>query len=312
MKDNRRARLVLTILLLAAFTLIALDYQSGALGGVRSGTSTVFGPVEGAVDDVTAPIGSFFSSLGHLSGYKSDNAALRRQVSSLQSQLRLTAAQRAQLAQLEKIYGLASQAQYTVVGAKVTAVDNALGFGSSATIDVGSANGVTADETVVDGDGLVGRTVQVGRTSSTIDLANDPSFTVGARLEASQEYGSVTGGGRGAMTLTLDSSTANVAVGDRLVTLGSRANRPFVPEVPIGHVTAVLPQTGSTGRMATVVPYVDYTAIDMVAVVVKAPTTPARDSLLPPKPKATPTPTVTVTVTAKPHSSATPGTSASP
>jgi len=36
MRNARRARLVLTLLLLAAFTLITLDYRSGAGNGLRN------------------------------------------------------------------------------------------------------------------------------------------------------------------------------------------------------------------------------------------------------------------------------------
>ena len=36
MRDNRRARLILAMLLLTAFTLITLDYRSGGGGPLRS------------------------------------------------------------------------------------------------------------------------------------------------------------------------------------------------------------------------------------------------------------------------------------
>ena len=80
MKDTRRARLVLTILLLLAFTLITLDYRSGALDGGRSAAADVFGPIENTVGDVVHPIGSWFSSLGHLGSYKSENDKLEREL----------------------------------------------------------------------------------------------------------------------------------------------------------------------------------------------------------------------------------------
>src|SRR5881227_1262772 len=107
MRDSRRARLILAMLLLTAFTLITLDYRSGGGGPLRTVGNAVFGPVERAASAVARPIGSFFSSLGHLSSYKSDNSKLRKENADLQRRLRLTDADRAHLAAAEKLLNLA-------------------------------------------------------------------------------------------------------------------------------------------------------------------------------------------------------------
>jgi rod shape-determining protein MreC len=304
MRNSRRGRLVLTILLLAAFTLITIDYRSDSLGGVRSAASTIFGPIEDVVDDVTHPIGSWFSSIGHLGKYKDQNQALKNQVSALQAQLHLTALQRAELSQDQRILHLASIAQFRVVAAHVTAFGGGLGSDQTATIDRGSANGIKVNQTVIDGDGLVGRTITVGRTNSTILLGDDPTFAVGARLEGPQlELGKLQGGGLNRlMTLTLYNNSTQLKVGEDLVTAGDSENndQPFVPEVPIGHVTKVVPLNGALAQTALVEPFVNFTTIDTIAVVVQAPKTIKHDSLLPAAP--TPAPTVTVTVTVTPGS----------
>ncbi|HWB65482.1 MAG TPA: rod shape-determining protein MreC [Mycobacteriales bacterium] len=314
MRNSRRARLVLTILLLSAFTLITIDYRSGALGGVRNAASTIFGPIEDAADAVVHPIGSFFSSLGHLNSYKSENGALRRQVAELRNKLNLTAAQRAELAQDQKLLHLAGQAQFTVVGARVTAYGATLGYEQTATINRGSANGIRVGQTVISGDGLVGRTIVVGHSSSTILLASDPTFSVGIRTAAKQlELGTVTGGGvNRPMQLQLYSNTAVLTSGEQVVTLGDSQNndKPFAPEVPVGTISHVNPLHGGLAATAQVKPFVDFTALGVVAVVVKAPQNLKHDSLLPASP--TPAPTVTVTVTGSPGTSTSPNSSTSP
>src|SRR6266567_1070105 len=98
MRDSRRARLILAMLLLTAFTLITLDYRSGGGGPLRRIGNAIFGPIEDAGAAVARPIGSFFSSLGHLSSYKNDNDRLRREVADLNRQLHLTDSDRAHLA----------------------------------------------------------------------------------------------------------------------------------------------------------------------------------------------------------------------
>src|SRR3954452_14021715 len=288
MRDSRRARLVLALLLLTAFTLITLDYRAGSGGPLRAVGNAVFGPVERAVSNVARPVGSFFSSLGHLSSYKSTNAKLRKQNQRLRQQLRLTDSDRSHLSSAEKLLDLAGRAQFRIVPAQVVAVEGALGFEWTATIDVGSGDGIRANMTVVSGDGLVGKTVHVGPTTSTVLLGRDPKFTAGARLERSNEIGNVDGGGRRPMTFTLLGSSNTMKVGDRLVSFASIANRPFVAEVPIGRITKVLPTPGQLFRTAVIAPFVDFTAIDVVGVVVGQPRTIRRDSLLPPSPKPSP------------------------
>jgi rod shape-determining protein MreC len=306
---NRRARLVLTLLLLTAFSLITLDYRSGAFGGVRRVASTIFGPFESVVSDIVHPVGSFFSSLGHLNSYKHENSDLRSRVTQLQGQLRLTQREQNELAQEQKLLRLAGLAQFKIVAARVIAYGSSLGFESTVTIDRGSANGIAMNETVITGAGLVGRVVTVGRDTATVLLANDSKFSAGARLSANTPaIGSVAGGGKGQpLTLTIFDNTVKLSVGEQLVTFGDRPSGPFVPEVPIGRITAVTPQNGQLGETATVQPFVDLGSLDVLAVVVGAPKTIKHDSLLPRSPS--PAPTVTVTVTATPGS--TPASSAS-
>ena len=300
--------MILAVLLLTAFTLVTLDYRGGGGGPLRRIGNAVFGPIENAAAAVARPIGSFFAGLGHLSGYKHDNEQLRKQVQDLRQQLRLTDSDRAHLAAMEKLLHFDQTARFRMVAARITAVGSSLGFESTATIDVGSSSGIQPDQTVIDGDGLVGKTLSVGPSTTTVLLGNDVNFHAGARLEGSEQIGHVDGGGRRPMTFTLLDSQGTLAVGARLVTFGDIANRPFVPEVPIGHITEVEPANGALTRTAIVAPYVHFTTVDVVAVVVGMPHPPKRDSLLPPaiksaQPSPTPTPPPST-----PPASPTPGT----
>ena len=288
MRDTGRARVILALLLLTAFTLVTLDYRGGGGGPLRRIGNAVFGPIEDAAAAVARPIGSFFASIGHLSGYRHDNEQLRKQVSQLRQELRLTDSQRAHLASMEQLLHLDQTAQYRIVAARITAVGSSLGFESTATIDVGSNSGIQPDQTVIDGDGLVGKTLSVGPSTATVLLGNDVNFHAGARLEGSEQIGHVDGGGRRPMTFTLLDSQGDIPMGARLVTFGDVGNRPFVPEVPIGHVTKVQPVNGALTRTAIVAPYVRFSTLDVVGVVVAMPHPPKRDSLLPPKPTPTP------------------------
>jgi rod shape-determining protein MreC len=151
--------------------------------------------------------------------------------------------------------------------------------------------------TVLNGEGLVGRVTTVGPNTATVLLASDPDFTVGTRMEKTDELGFATGQGDQPLSVQFLNGKAKVKEGDRLVTFGSSKDRPFVPGVPVGEVVRVDPSGGDLTRTVYVRPYVGFTKLDIVGVVVQPPRKDPRDTVLPAKPKPKPTPTVTVTVT---------------
>ena len=76
MRDNRRTRVVLALLLLTAFTLITLDIRGGSGSGLRGFGQRVFGPVERAAAAVVRPITDFVDGLTNISSNADKIAAL--------------------------------------------------------------------------------------------------------------------------------------------------------------------------------------------------------------------------------------------
>ena len=182
---------------------------------------------------------------------------------------------------------------------------------------MGSRDGVHAQETVLNGDGLVGTVTQVSKDTSTVLLATDASSVAGARMAGSNQIGAVTGTGKSlsgpyVLTLRLFDANAVLQPGQNVVTFGSVLNRPYVPGVPIGQVTKVEGNGGSLTPTALVRPFVDFTSLGVVGVVIAGPAQNPRDSVLPPAPKPVPTVTVTVTPGATPSVSGTPSAPAGP
>jgi rod shape-determining protein MreC len=288
------------LLIAIAFALITVDIRGGQnspVDGARRAAATVFGPVENGVSSVVDPVGNAVSAVRE-SGERHDRIArLEKENAALKARLGSDARNRSRLKQLDRMLRLAGEGQYGIKGAQVIAIGAAQGFSWTITIDVGANDGIQRDMTVLNGDGLVGRVTTVGPDTATVLLANDPDFTVGTRMESSDELGFASGQGDRPLRVQLLNGKAEVKKGDRLVTFGSQADRPFVPGVPVGVVSRVDPSGGDLTRTVYVTPFVSFTKLDIVGVVVQAPKKDPRDTVLPPKPKPTPTPTVTVTVT---------------
>ncbi|MFF7048465.1 rod shape-determining protein MreC [Streptomyces griseorubiginosus] len=300
MRDTRESRLLLVLLIAVAFALITVDIRGGEdspVDGARQAAAAVFGPVENSVSSAVNPVGNAVSAIRD-SGERHDRLAeLEQENAALKAKLGSDDRNSSRLKQLNKMLKIAGEGQYGIKGAQVIAIGAAQGFSWTITVDVGAHDGIQRDMTVLNGDGLVGRVTTVGPDTATVLLANDPDFTVGTRMEASDELGFASGQGDRPLRVELLNGKADVKKGDRLVTFGSQADKPFVPGVPVGVVSRVDPSSGDLTRTLYVTPYVSFTKLDIVGIVVEAPKKDPRDTVLPAKPKPTPTPTVTVTVT---------------
>lgn len=312
MRDTKESRLLLVLLVVIAFALITVDIRGGEnspLDRPRQAAESVFGPVEDAVSGVVDPVGNAVDAVRDSGDRSSTITRLERENAALKQQLGSKDITRNRAQELDKLLRTAGAGQYTVKGAQVIAIGAAQGFSWTVTIDAGSRDGIARDMTVINGDGLVGRVTTVGARTSTVLLANDPDFTVGTRLESSMELGFASGQGERPMRVQLLNGKAVVHKGDRLVTFGSEQGKPFVPGVPVGKVIGVDPSGGNLTKTLQVQPFVGFTRLDVVGVVVVGPRTNPRDGVLPPRPTTPPPPKATATAT--PTAPASPGSTSS-
>ena len=263
MFEARRTRAVLVVLLVVAIALITIDFRDGGTSGAHSAGGRVFGPVERLAGDVT---GVFRGS----SGGGSEITKLQQQNDQLRAQLAQAQASDADAAQLTSVLHL-SKGKYKVVTGSVIAAGG--DYSDTVTINVGSADGITANETVLNGDGLVGTVVSATAATATVQLANDAGSTVGVRMSGTGQIGSLTGSadglsGSAPLKLTLFDANTTLRPGETLVTFGSVGGRPYVPGVPVGTVTSVTTQPGSLTPTALVTPFVDFTGLGVLGVVV--------------------------------------------
>lgn len=267
-RPSSRPRLALIVLLLVSVTFITLDYrmtEGSAFSGLRSAAGAVLGPLQRAAGEAVAPVSRALVALG---GGSTDARRLRRDNERLTEQLRGAQLDRVTAEQLRRLNLLAGLGRYRVAPGRVVALGPAAGLEWTVTIDLGTRDGVRTGMTVVNGDGLVGRVRRADPYTAVVLLAVDPLSAVGSRLEGSGQLGLCTGDGLHAMRLQLLDPQARVAVGDRLVT-GPYGQTTYAAGVPVGTVRAVSRSTGVLVRTAQVQPSVDFTALDVVGVVIK-------------------------------------------
>jgi len=288
--DTRRTRVVLAVLLIAALALITIDARNSSAGPVRRLRALgglIFGSAETFASGVTQPAAAFLDNIGSAARAQATISGLQRQVVRLRAELSQAQLSKAEAAQLTKLLQLAGRGRYRIVAANVIAAGPA--FENTVTIDAGSADGIKPDETVLNGDGLVGTVTSVSSHTATVLLDTDAASTVGVRIAGTGEIGAVTGLGHsqdGPAVLRLQVFDANavLAPGQQLVTFGSVGGRPYVPGVPVGVITRVVASAGSLTKIAYVRPFADDGALGVVGVVIVPPRRNPRDSVLPPRP----------------------------
>lgn len=276
--------------------LAVIDSRDGFTSGLRTATGAVMSPVQTAVSGVARPVSSFFSDWQELGSRKETISNLQDANDELRARLQLMQDGERRVRELDAMLHVAGIGQFKIVPAQVVAIGSAQGFANTILIDAGSLDGVRLDMNVIAGAGLVGRVVQVWKRQSTVALLNDPSSTVGARVEGSGQIGFVSGLGRlHTLQLQLLDPYAPLKVGDRLVSFGV-AHGIYGTGFPVGTVTSIRGKAGTSTRVADVEPFVSMASLDLVSVVIAKPRTDPRDALLPTVP--TPTPTATDTPTA--------------
>jgi rod shape-determining protein MreC len=271
----RSTRVLVVALVSISLVTITVDYREGTDGPLASlgdGALAVVSPLQEAVSKVTHPIGNFFSTLFRLPSIRRDRDVLRERVNTLETHLAEGRADQARLAELEALIGVQESLGIRIetTGAQVIA-NGVSNFEWTITIDKGSSEGIHENMPVVASAGLVGHVVNVGTSSSVVQLIIDPDSSVAGRLDVSRQTGLLSGEGPADLQMSLVEPTVEVAPDEHVVTAGYRiagvAESLYPPNVLIGTVSRVLDEDSATEKFLTVRPAVDFSSLSLVLVV---------------------------------------------
>jgi rod shape-determining protein MreC len=129
----------------------------------------------------------------------------------------------------------------------------------TALLNAGRRDGVEKGQSAVTGAGLAGRVIETGERSSRLLLLTDLNSRVPVTLEASRWRGILAGDNTARPRLLFLPNSAEVAVGDRVVSSGDGGVAP--PGLPIGVVAQI-----AEGEIR-VQPFVDWDRLEYLSVV---------------------------------------------
>ena len=294
-EPRRRSRTLLAVLVLVSLVLITIDYRQGdggAVAAIQRGALTVFGPVAEGFGEVVRPIGGFFSGIGSLGSLRDENAALKQDLQDIRERQVSMADLQRENDQLRAQLGMRDRLGYTTTAARVIA-QPPTSIERSVLLDVGADNGLLPGMAVMNEFGLVGKLTEVTASNARVELLTSPNARYGVRVADSGETGLLTGSGANPFQLELLDKEAEVATDAQIVTQTFTGTS--IPDgIPVGVVEA---RRGQASRFHSVRPYVDFTRLTLVQVVLDFPIQPSElpeEDRVPapdlPRPEVTPVP----------------------
>lgn len=267
-----RGRILLLAFLALSIVVITLDFRqtTDVLDRAKDISNAIVTPIQRGLATVFRPVGNFFSSLSELSDLRGDNAAMRNQIEEMEAEITEAESVLNENARLRELLELEeSYVSMDLLTASVIARPPS-NYKWAVEIDKGANDGIEEDMAVMDPDGLVGKIIRVQPNTATVLLLIDPQAGASARIDGEEWTGTIRGNGSDqALSLEFVDTEADVSVGDDVLT--SAYNRGiFPPNIPIGQVSSVGGQQADTEQDIDIEPWVDFTTLDFVAVILES------------------------------------------
>jgi rod shape-determining protein MreC len=273
-----KRRIVVGGLVLLSLVLITISFRSDALDPAQGAAASALRPFEVAAERVSRPFRDAVSWTRGVFHAKSDNEKLRNENEALRRQVIQNESALQENVQLRELLRYRDSPRfptdYRAVAARVLSNPQSR-FDQRVTISAGSDAGLREQDVVVTGEGLVGQVTKVFSSLAVVTLITDEDSGVrAADLTSPAAVGILKRGGGGVGSLVLDRVTKdkNVNRGDVIITAGSpgRGQLPsFYPrDIEIGTVTSVGQNDTDLFKQIQVRPFVDFTALQSVLVLV--------------------------------------------
>lgn len=230
-------------------------------------TFGTFAEVQRAATSGIASVRDVWSNYFALQEIRRENESLRDEVSKLRVGLQQERALAEQTRTLQQILDLRSTTKLTTAAADVIAGGASPDF-RTITIDKGTSDGIAPDMAVISPTGVVGRIVLPTPRAAKVQLLIDRDAAAGALVERSRAQGVLVGTGTDRMRLDHVPGTADIKIGDRVVTSGIEGIYP--KGFAIGQIESFERRAGEFSAVM-IRPAVEFSNLETVLVIVTPP-----------------------------------------
>jgi rod shape-determining protein MreC len=226
-------------------------------------TFGAFAEVQRGASGFTGGFRNAWNGYVNLRGVRAENERLKEQLAALQVQFQQERARAERARQLERLLGFQNELNISTQAAAIIGAGGMDNF-RVITIDRGTKHGIATNMAVIAPTGVVGRVVTPTHHASKVQLLIDRNAAAGALVERTRAQGIIVGTGENFVRMDFVAATADVKVGDTVVTSG--IDKIYPRGFVIGRVETV---GGGDGiyRTVRVRPSVDFNRLEEVLVV---------------------------------------------
>jgi len=272
---RNRARLLFVAVMVGHTLLVSAQVNSRrGVSLLQDTLTTVVVEAQRAAWAVVDGVRGVWNAYAALRGVRADNDRLSSEVTQLRVQLQQEQALSRGTEHLRSLLDLRTRVAWQTIGAEVIAGSTSPEF-QSITIDKGRESGVRSDMAIMAAAGVVGRVVDPALRAASVQLLIDRNAAVSVLVERSRAQGIAVGNGDGTLSLEYVAAVADVKSDDVVVTAGLDGVYP--KGLLVGRVT-VVERRGSSYRRVIVAPFVDFSSLEAVLVVLSPPPVPTPDA----------------------------------
>ena len=256
-RATRRRGIAFTILVAVTLLLMAFS-SSPAVLEFQRGVSFAFRPIQGALDQVAGAAARAAGAIGEIDRLRTDNTALRDENDRLRAENARLEEIRRENALLTGLLQLRNGFEHQTVAAQVIARESSE-FRRLVTLDRGTDAGIEiGDVAVAQGGALVGRVVEAGPATATVELISDSASTVIGQLG-------------GVLIMNQVDSQVRIQLDEEVVTAGIELSggirSPYPKGLLIGQVVDVRRDANDVVQTAFLLPAADLDRLEFVLVI---------------------------------------------
>ena len=134
------------------------------------------------------------------------------------------------------------------------------------TIDVGRLNNVSTNQAVLTPNGVIGKTIQIGKNSAIVQSISDNNFRLSVRIMPSGAVGILRWYDTNICKVYEVQKNVDINIGDRVITSGF--SKIYPPKLPVGTVSGVYDERGNYQKVVNVNIQNNFESIQNVFVVI--------------------------------------------
>jgi len=272
---KEKHKLLRLLIIYLSVSLLLLIFRTGRIVKVgRALFLYLLAPNPRIVSKLLSETGRIGESISQLVSAREENKILQERITSLLQEREKLQEAISESKRLKRILNYQEEAPYELVSARVVGWTPSL-FSSALLIDKGINQGFEKDTPVVawqesenpqeNGMAVVGRISESGPDMSKVLLITDANSELAAMIQRSREKGVIAGTGERALLLKYLSPTADLEIGDLIITSGM--GRIFPAGLVIGSVEEVLTGVGGLEKRARVVPRLNINQLEDVQII---------------------------------------------